>query len=1676
MLYISRIKLKNFKSFRVLNVNLPPTFICFAGPNGSGKCVDGNTEIFLAEGRMVKIRDLVNEAEENGFVEKMDDGYISQYNNNQELLSLDPKTLKIIKKPIAAFVRRKSPEKMLNILTRSGRKITATEYHPLFVMNQGEITPIRADQLKEGTRIAIPRRITIQPKDNLFLELLNEIDSNNSIYVPYDKKIAIVIQKKKAGITWKEFAVASNVPEVSFLSFINSKQAIKFSHLVRILRYCGLLDLEIAQLIIHVKGKTSSKSLTKICWQNSNEFCRFLGYLLAEGSISESNDQIRMSNSSPEIVSDYVNIVKHSFGLKARVYRYKKSHYDVIVNSVPLRDMLLKFGMTYAGAVGKNIPDIILKHSNNENLSHLLSGLYSGDGHVSKSSVEITLKSKKLIKAIEIILLRLGIVPRTKQITKRETKSGFIGNYLKISIFTTENFQIFYENVKLVHNEKQVRLQSLLGKTNNPNVDLIEANSVVKKAVKELKINVKKSRKQFPRLDAYCYHQCLPSRYGINHLLSKVIRPMAIQNCIQTNTITKLETLSNSDIFWDEIEKIEITKPQEEWVYDLSIGETHNFLANGIIVHNSNVGDAIRFALGEISLKSLRAKKVKDLIHHGSKTAEVTLEFSQVDKNNGKKGTQYELKRAIRDDGKIIYRLNGKKTTRNSILDAMKQYNLDDSGRNVIAQGEVTRIINMGGKERRQIIDSVAGISDFEAKKKESLKELGTVEGRIKDANLVLGEREVYLQELAKEKEDAIKYKDARKKYKSAKASLLNREISRFEKEMNNIGGNEDKLVAGIKEKEKELEKLADDIGEVEKARMETSDQLQKKRATSALVQKIEELKASLGSNDQLIRDREEYLNKLKSEKETLQDESKSDSSEINSLEKAITELKKELKQSGDALTKQGGPAKSDELEALKFELDKVEKEMNEKKEEVITLDGQLTSKTEIISIKQSEAESIQVKETSKSSNAERERTALNERSKNLEEEIDATFQRTKDINVTIADIDKKMLELKEQASLYRLRSSPQLMNPALRLIATMKEKGAEGVHGTVADLISFDSKYAEAVEAAGGNRLLYVVVDSVTTATEIISKLRKAKAGRAAFIPLDKIRPVPANRKGKYDPVLDIVKCSNKVLRAVEFVFGDTLLVDSVSDAKSVGIGTQRMVTLQGEIFERSGVISGGKQQSSILSANQLKKLDDALVKAKGAKDALMRELYSIREEESEKRAEKSDCEIRIKTIEMETKHAEEDAEEREKLINRKNTLTEEINALKKETEQIKEKRQKTSKSLTDLELSVQEKKKQLEEKEKQVNEASEESNRQRTELASEVSSLKATIEGKAKEMEIRKDDIQSKEKRIKEIDKEVKTIIHKMTEIKKQMITDRDNLAEMEEKMKSTSKQVEKLFEKIKGFEMQLQEFGKSRAEVRIALDRFNKDLNQINVRKATVATRSEDLKAEFEQYKDAELLEESLKKDELQKIISECEELLSTMGNVNLAAVEMYEKRKQEIDDVKDKIEKLSHERDAIMNMINEIEERKKEAFFDTFYSVSDNFKKMFDNLDLGDGYLLLDNPNDPFESGMHIRIKRGKRDDPIDSLSGGENTLVALMFIFAIQFYKPSPFYILDEVDAALDKENSKSLTQLINNMAQKTQFILVSHNDIVMSNADAVMGVTRKEGISKLVGVRLGEVA
>jgi chromosome segregation protein len=246
-----------------------------------------------------------------------------------------------------------------------------------------------------------------------------------------------------------------------------------------------------------------------------------------------------------------------------------------------------------------------------------------------------------------------------------------------------------------------------------------------------------------------------------------------------------------------------------------------------------------------------------------------------------------------------------------------------------------------------------------------------------------------------------------------------------------------------------------------------------------------------------------------------------------------------------------------------------------------------------------------------------------------------------------------------------------------------------------------------------------------------------------------------------------------------------------------------------------------------------------------------------------------------------------------------------------------------------------------------------------------------------------------------------------------------------------------------------------------------------NDISVRMALMAGEMEGMKKEFEEFKDVQL-RRGVKLEELHVEIKSFEQSLRNMGNVNLRALEIYEKVNEEYKKLLDKYDKLKFEKEDVLKMMYEIESKKKAIFMKTFKVLAKNFAEIFASLSTkGDAILMLEDPEDPFAAGVDIEVKIAHNKSlDIKSLSGGEKTLAALSFIFAIQEFNPAPFYLMDEVDAALDKRNSELLSRLIAKYAKGAQYLIISHNDSIISEADTIYGVSMQEGITKVTSLRI----
>lgn len=778
----------------------------------------------------------------------------------------------------------------------------------------------------------------------------------------------------------------------------------------------------------------------------------------------------------------------------------------------------------------------------------------------------------------------------------------------------------------------------------------------------------------------------------------------------------------------------------------------------------SNIIDAICFVLGKISAKQMRADKLSELIFRGNENkkpaevASVSIIFDNTDRKFPIDSDEVIITRKVNRKGHTIYKINDKTETRERVLEILSFANLRPDGYNIILQGDVTRIVEMSESERREIIDQLSGIYEYNQKKEKAMQDLEKIEQRLKELELVITEKYKKYKELEEQRNIALKYKELEKELKVVKKSLLIKKSEEIDRQINDI-----------KKQIEEMERFVQEMAEK--------------------IAKIDE--------------------------------------EINKKEEEINKILKNFK----------NIAKKEEESNLKVELEikKAKYEYNKK------------------------------------------------------------------------EIERLLNLIHSLESIKSERDMPIAVKEILNL-------GLSGVYGTIYNLMKVPEEYQLAIEVAAANHLFDIVVENFDVAKNCIEYLKKERIGRATFLPLDKLSYKRLEEKfleidGVVGIASDLIKFDKKFEAAFEFVFGNTLVIKDLDVGKRVGIGRVRMVTLDGDLIERSGVVSGG---------------------------------YVVR------------------------------------------------------------------KVFTDF--------------------------------------------GKEKEIEKYREIIKKLEEENKVLELEIEEIESKLRKIKPIEI---DVSIEIDEKeLEKLRRERKKLFDE--------------------KLNLQNKIANN-KIKIARLEAEKEKYLAELEEFRDVqEFINEDFEKLTIMQDKISFE--IKSLGPINFKAIEDFEKIKSDFETLKEKFDKVRAEKDKIIATISEIENKRREKFFSTMNMVSERFNYLFNKLIGGQAKIELEDANN-LDSGLLIEVKfpdKGYVD--LDSLSGGEKTLVAILFLMSLQMIRPCAFYSLDEIDAALDKINSEKIANLLKELSKNTQIIIITHNDITVKYADTLYGVTLEDGESKILSLKVNDAA
>ncbi len=1127
----------------------------------------------------------------------------------------------------------------------------------------------------------------------------------------------------------------------------------------------------------------------------------------------------------------------------------------------------------------------------------------------------------------------------------------------------------------------------------------------------------------------------------------------------------------------------------------------------------SNIIDSILFALGLANASELRVENLSHFISTYTRRNDAFVKVTFGDADNGE---DLSIARKIRKSSQgyaSTYYINDNVTTLTNVHALLEKYNVTPNSYNVMMQGDVMGITNSSPKNRRKIIDEIAGIADFDRRIEQATNELNTVENRVERSTVTLNMVEEMLEQLKEEREVALKYQKLREE-KTSLESQINK-VRFFDLKRNIEQAHENILEFTKKKKEEELknkdldERLTlikskyQEISELVKEKGE-AQQIELKKQEEAIKGEIDrKINASNYADKQIhdgLRSIENAKNGIENFNKKIEDFKlkitlKED--EIKKIKENIQEREAELKKILEDMTGLNATADQhiERRNNLRKELESLRDQETKLIQTKLPLENELKNLQNELNQAKSTVEELTNLKANFANDYDLKKTLVEQLEKELQDfkmiqqntmhELDTTKNEISDLNYNIQMAYRKI------STMEGARQAAKDANFE-RAIDTIMGAHLKGVHAPLVQLGTVDKEYSTAMEVAFGGRMAHVVVDDEHVASVAIEMLRSANAGRATFIPLSKVVKAPSRLalpkdKGVIDFAINLVDFDDKYINAFFYAVGDTLVVEDMECAKKL-IGKYRMVTLQGELFEKSGAITGGTVKKSRLSFNQndddelekyrarLKDMEKRLGTLENKKSELERKLDSVRNNYSDSLSEFSKSKIELENMNKNYASSENLLKDKSDFIISAEPKIAELN---KKLDKLEEDNVK----LYDKMTLVQE---NIEEVEKLINDKDLKDLKEKTEgVEYEIKRLQTNLMNAGNDKNEFDRQISFHVNLIETKTEEIKNIEHNNVKLEEDKVRYKNDIVGLNEKMESLKEQIEQI-------EVKLGKLLKERDEINADLIELEKqkhirtaDIERIAEQIESFKARRRELEPQLEKAKNE--LEESgvevnklepvtISIDEITSKIQRLEKKMTELGDVNMRALTKYDEVLTRQSELKQQIDTLSKERKEILERMHGYEQLKKETFMKTFNNINENFKEVFHQLSEGEGELKLECPDDPLNGGMTIEAQpRDKKLQRLESMSGGEKSLTALAFVFAIQRYMPSPFYAFDEVDASLDTMNVERIAHMIEKQSKDTQFIVVSHRKPMIESANRTIGVTQKEkGITRVTGVKLRE--
>ena len=1143
----------------------------------------------------------------------------------------------------------------------------------------------------------------------------------------------------------------------------------------------------------------------------------------------------------------------------------------------------------------------------------------------------------------------------------------------------------------------------------------------------------------------------------------------------------------------------------------------------------SNISDAIRWILGEQSMKSLRGNKTQDIIFAGTQNrkslgfAEASLVFDNTDGTLPIEFSEVTITRKIYRSGETGYYINKAPCRLKDVIELFMDTGIGRDGYSIIGQGKVDEILSNKSEDRRHIFEEAAGIVKYRARKEETEKKLEQTKLNLLRINDIIIEIEGNLEPLQLQSDKAKKYLNLKEELKNIEIGLFLYNIDKYKKDLEALVQDEEIMKSTLNQEEGKLEKIKILKEELKDEIDEITTKIEEMQNIGFESQKqIEQCNSNINVAEAKIQNNKEIAERNKIEISELQEKIASLKNDIEQKESKKSNLKEnkakfenELKEKEEELAKLTASLSSKELEMeeIKKTIEKntdrkyeLQAEISKKQANIENLKKRKSQLNQEISSQTFEIDRIRIKKediAKEFNETESNRNNILKKLEEIKKQKNEITTKIKEFEIQIANLTNEMrMKTSRYNFLVETEKEKEGYTKSVKSLLIDCEKTKElgkGMHGVLANIIDVPKEYQTAIEMCLGASLQNIVTETEEDAKKLIEHLRTNNLGRASFLPITSVKGKKLdNIKGKKDGVIgiacDLIKFDKKYEQIVLNLLGRTVIVDNMQNAIKLSKENNysfRIITLEGDVINPSGTITGGsvtKKTINILGRSkeieelnaQITEIKEKISKLEKSKEEYENSSENVLEEAENLEKQLQEIEISYATEKQRVESIDENIQ----------TIRDRINKQKEEISKSEENKKELLKSKELDEQEMAKISKENEEKQAIIDEFASSNKDSQTyidNLNEDITDLKISVSSfNESEMSIQ----EMSEMINKEIETHTKNVEIKKAQIEKD---EKENI-ELEKQIEETKKQIEEIKSQVSNSGENIEKLKKDRIAKNEKLtkkeDEQTDEFKVIEDLKAQV-TKLEVKKTKIEE-DITEIINKMWEEYELtpnnagnypmpenvqltQRKVNNLRTDIRELGSVNVDSIEEYKNLKQRYDFMCE--QRLESTMAKLNKVIAEMLDVMKTQFKEKFEIINKNFGEVFKEL-FGGGMaeVSLTDENNILESGIEINVQPpGKKLQSMTLLSGGERAFTAIALLFAILKINPAPFCVLDEIEAALDDVNVYRYAEYLKKFAKDTQFLIITHRKGTMEAADTIYGVTMEEkGISKLLSMKLKE--